>query len=289
MNGQVESLVNYGDILLSCCIPHDMHVEHRMPAHSIIFVRSGKLVIAGRDKSEAVEAGQYVFIRRDCTIDVTKVPFDGEPYRGINLTLPRRELKEYYTRIAGSCKRLQGVAPIGKTVNVLPRTVALKSLFDSFLPYTDSGETPATEWLQLKVQEAVMCLLALDDRFYPTLFDFNEVWKIDLLDFMEQNFTEELSLEEFASYTGRSLATFKRDFAKISPLSPQRWILEHRLERAKSLLLAGGITAQEAGYRVGFKNRSHFSQAFKKRYGCAPAYYQRQSPGKGDSSPATFP
>ena len=289
MNEQVESLVNYGDILLSCCIPHDMHVEHRMPAHSIIFVRSGKLVIAGRDKSEAVEAGQYVFIRRDCTIDVTKVPFDGEPYRGINLTLPRRELKEYYTRIAGSCKRLQGVAPIGKTVNVLPRTVALKSLFDSFLPYTDSGETPATEWLQLKVQEAVMCLLALDDRFYPTLFDFNEVWKIDLLDFMEHNFTEELSLEEFASYTGRSLATFKRDFAKISPLSPQRWILEHRLERAKSLLLAGGITAQEAGYRVGFKNRSHFSQAFKKRYGCAPAYYQRQSPGKGDSSPATFP
>ena len=128
MNEQVESLVNYGDTLLSCCIPRDLHVEHRMPAHSIIFVRSGKLVIAGRDKSEAVEAGQYVFIRRDCTIDVTKVPFDGEPYRGINLTLPRRELKEYYTRIAGSCKRLQGVAPIGKTVNVLPRTVALKSL-----------------------------------------------------------------------------------------------------------------------------------------------------------------
>lgn len=289
MNEQAESLVNYGDILLSCRIPRDLHVEHRMPVHSIIFVRSGKLVIAGRDKSEEVEAGQYVFIRRDCTIDVTKVPLDGEPYRGINLTLPRRELKEYYTRIAGSCKRLQGVAPIGKTVNVLPRTVALKSLFDSFLPYTDSGETPVTEWLQLKVQEAVMCLLALDDRFYPTLFDFNEVWKIDLLDFMEHNFTEELSLEEFASYTGRSLATFKRDFAKISPLSPQRWILEHRLERAKSLLLAGGITAQEVGYRVGFKNRSHFSQAFKKRYGCAPAYYQREKPGKGDSSPATFP
>lgn len=235
------------------------------------------MVIAGRDKSEEVEAGQYVFIRRDCTIDVTKVPLDGEPYRGINLTLPRRELKEYYTRIAGNCKRLQSVAPIGKTVNVLPRTVALKSLFDSFLPYVDSDETPATEWLQLKVQEAVMCLLALDDRFYPTLFDFNEVWKIDLLDFMEQNFTEELSLEEFASYTGRSLATFKRDFAKVSPLSPQRWIMEHRLERAKSLLLAGGITAQEVGYRVGFKNRSHFSQAFKKQYGCAPACYQRQN------------
>jgi hypothetical protein len=30
----------------------------------------------------------------------------------------------------------------------------------------------------------------------------------------------DLSLEEMASYTGRSLASFKRDFKKISPLSP---------------------------------------------------------------------
>ncbi len=53
------------------------------------------------------------------------------------------------------------------------------------------------------------------------------------MDFMEQNYTEDLTLEEFASYTGRSLATFKRDFAKVSPLPPQRWIMEHRLEKAK--------------------------------------------------------
>ena len=39
MNAQIENFVNYGDILLSCRIPHDMHWEHRMLAHSIIFVR----------------------------------------------------------------------------------------------------------------------------------------------------------------------------------------------------------------------------------------------------------
>ena len=138
---------------------------------------------------------------------------------------------------------------------------------------SDIAETPVDGWLQLKVQEAIMCLLAIDTRFYPTLFDFNEVWKIDLMDFMEQNYTEDLTLEEFASYTGRSLATFKRDFAKISPLSPQRWITEHRLAKAKQMLLEEGVSAQEVSYMVGFKNRSHFSQAFKKQYGYAPANY----------------
>lgn len=276
MNERMENLVNYEDILLSCSIPHDMHVEHRMPAHSIIYVRSGKLVIAGREQVDEVAAGQYVFIRRDCSIDVTKVPVGREPYRGINFTLPRKELKEYYNCIAGSCKKMRGIAPIEKTVNVLPQTVALRSLFGSFLPYTDSREIPSHEWLLLKVSEAIMALLAIDSRFYPALFDFNEVWKIDLMEFMENNYTEDLSLGEFASYTGRSLATFKRDFAKISTLSPQRWITERRLETAKSLLLAGDVSAQDVCYRVGFKNRSHFSQAFKKQYGYSPVNYLKR-------------
>ena len=273
----MESLINYSDILLSCCIPHDMHLEHRMPAHSIIFVRSGKLVIEDKDKTEEIPADNYVFVRRDCSVNVTKVPLEGNPYRGINFTLPRKELKEYYNRIVGTCKKLHDISPIRQTVNILPQTVALKSLFSSFLPYTDSGETPADGWLQLKVQEAIMCLLAVDVRFYPTLFDFNEVWKIDLLDFMENNFTEEMSLAEFASYTGRSLATFKRDFAKISKLSPQRWIMEHRLDMAKRLLVERGVSATDVGYIVGFKNRSHFSQAFKRRFGYAPNNYVKLS------------
>lgn len=277
MNEHTENLINYGNILLSCCIPHDMHLEHRVPAHSIIFVRSGKLVIEGKERTDEVMADHYVFVRRDCSVTVTKVPLDGIPYRGINLTLPRKDLKEYYNRIAGGCRRMKGVKPIGQTVNILPKTVALKSLFDSFVPYTDSGEVPTDEWLNLKVQEAVMCLLAIDNRFYPTLFDFNEVWKMDIMDFMENNYTEDMTLEEFASYTGRSLATFKRDFARISPLPPQRWILEHRLEKARTLLLENKIPAQEICYMVGFKNRSHFSQAFKKRYGCAPANYLKMN------------
>lgn len=135
MNGLMDNLVNYGDILLSCSIKHDMHMEHRMPAHSIIFVRSGKLIIEGRDSTDEITADNFVFVRRDCSINVTKVPLDGTPYRGINFTLPRRYLKEYYNRIAATCRKMRGISPIGQTVNILPQTTGLKSLFGSFMPY----------------------------------------------------------------------------------------------------------------------------------------------------------
>lgn len=48
-----------------------------------------------------------------------------------------------------------------------------------------------------------------------------------------------MSIDDFATYTGRSLATFKRDFAKISSLPPQKWLIEHRLEKAADMLSKG--------------------------------------------------
>lgn len=78
-------------------------------------------------------------------------------------------------------------------------------------------------------------------------------------------------MEEFANYTGRSLATFKRDFARISDVTPQKWLNEKRLVRAEEMLRKGKATIKDVYYLVGFKNRSHFSTIFKKRFGMPPS------------------
>ena len=78
-----------------------------------------------------------------------------------------------------------------------------------------------------------------------------------------------MSLEEFALYTGRSLASFKRDFTEISDLSPQKWIIKKRLMKAHELI-ESGKSVTDACIETGFKNRSHFSTAFKNNFGYAP-------------------
>ena len=80
------------------------------------------------------------------------------------------------------------------------------------IPYFDTTVKPQDDFMNLKLQEGVLALLHIDKRFAPMLFDFNEPWKIDILDFMNENYMYEFSMEELAHYTGRSLATFKRDF-----------------------------------------------------------------------------
>jgi len=86
-----------------------------------------------------------------------------------------------------------------------------------------------------------------------------------------EHYKDDLTIEQMATYTGRSLATFKRDFKKVSTLTPQKWIIKKRLETAYIKLKEERAKVQDVYWEVGFKNPSHFSTAFKKQYGIPPS------------------
>lgn len=66
-------------------------------------------------------------------------------------------------------------------------------------------------------------------------------------------------------------ATLFRRVRSSHQCTPSELLRESRLERAHHLLLAGSGSVSEVAYAVGFDNLSHFSQAFRKRYGVAPS------------------
>jgi len=76
-----------------------------------------------------------------------------------------------------------------------------------------------------------------------------------------------IGLIQFAKLTGRSLATFKRDFKKVFAAAPEKWLLQKRLEMAHYLIGQRKQTPATAYLEAGFENLSHFSTAFKKFFG----------------------
>ena len=181
----------------------------------------------------------------------------------------RNFLREMYIKL-GYNKKTISAEKTSNSVVILPDTVELESMFASMKPYLNPEVKPKDEFMELKLQEGLMALLSIDMRFAPIIFDCNEPWKIDILDFMENNYTSNLSIEEIAHYTGRSLATFKRDFKKISNLTPEKWLIRKRLEKAYELMQQGKKKVVEVYAEVGFRNPSHFSTAFKKHFGIPP-------------------
>ncbi|MEA4855394.1 AraC family transcriptional regulator [Solidesulfovibrio sp.] len=50
---------------------------------------------------------------------------------------------------------------------------------------------------------------------------------------------------------------------------------DYRLERAREMLVSGAVTVSEAAYQIGYQSLSHFSRAFRERYGLNPKEYGR--------------
>ena len=250
----------YEDI--SACI-------HRSREYAMNYVYSGEMILDNGKEQIHVGKGECVFIPRDHHITMYKKPLDGERYCGIFLNFTRNFLREMYTKL-GQRKVPSNMPKLKAEVIKLPKTAEITSLFASLTPFFDPEVKPQDDFMHLKLQEGLLALLHIDKRFAPTLFDFNEPWKIDILDFLNKNYMYEFTMEDLAHYTGRSLATFKRDFKKISDLTPEKWLIRKRLEVAYALMKEGGNKVVDVYAKVGFRNQSHFSAAFKKQYGIAP-------------------
>ena len=88
---------------------------------------------------------------------------------------------------------------------------------------------------------------------------------------MEKNFMFNLPLEKFGYLTGRSIATFNRDFRKIFKETPQKWLTKKRLDLAYYQLKEKDKKPVDVYLETGFENLSHFSYAFKKEFGYSPS------------------
>lgn len=264
----MKLLFNYDNVFYSFYYD-DGSCAHRSREYAINYIYSGEMILDNGSEKIHVRKGQCVFIPRDHHLTFYKKTYQGERYCGIFMMFTRSFLREMFGRL-----RHRTVPPdtpkLNGKVMILPPTVEITSLFTSMTPYMDPEVKPRPDFMDLKLQEGLMALLAIDDRFAPTLFDFNAPWKIDILDFMEHNYSSDLTIEEIAHYTGRSLATFKRDFKKISDLTPEKWLIRKRLEKAYEMMREGRRKITDIYTEVGFRNQSHFSTAFKKQYGIPP-------------------
>lgn len=269
--GPMKLIFNYNNVFYSFFYDDLSGCIHRSREYALNYVYSGEMILDNGTEKIHVRKGECVFIPRDHHITMYKKTYMGERYCGIFLMFTRSFLREMYVRLGINRLPQKSRAPkLDKGVIKLPATVELASLFASMTPYFNPSVKPKDNFMELKLQEGLMALLAIDERFVPTMFDFNQPWKIDILEFMEANFMCDLSMEEIAHYTGRSLATFKRDFKKISHLTPEKWLIKRRLEKAYELMKTGNRKVVEVYAEVGFRNPSHFSTAFKKEFGVAP-------------------
>jgi len=98
-------------------------------------------------------------------------------------------------------------------------------------------------------------------------------------EFISEKIEEDLSLAEIAAIAGLSQFHFARAFRKSTGLTPQQFLMERRIERAKELLAKNDLPIVEVSLRTGFKNQSHFTSLFRKFTSFTPKTWRESLQG----------
>jgi len=253
------------EVVHSCLTDKYLRNEVMLYDHYFFRIISGEVKIVLSDTTQIYGAGDTILLPRRQLSTVIQYPKDNKPYKCALIIFSNERLKEYYSRNPAR----EDTAP-STAVRSYNKHPLLESYFGSLIPYFDLKEELPAKLLDLKIEEALTILRSIDENVDASLADFSEPGKIDLAEFMEQNYMFNMHLEQFSYLTGRSLTTFKRDFNHIYGTTPQRWLTKRRLDLAHYLLSESKQKPVDLFREVGFENLSHFSFAFKKQFGYPP-------------------
>ncbi len=96
-----------------------------------------------------------------------------------------------------------------------------------------------------------------------------------VLDYIESNIQQDISLDSLAAIAGYSAFHFARKFTQAMGLPPHRYVSRMRLDNAKAELAARKLPLAEIALNARFSSQASFTRAFHKATGLTPKQYQR--------------
>ena len=92
----------------------------------------------------------------------------------------------------------------------------------------------------------------------------------EALSFIEQNFQNDISVEDIAAFCGLNRSYFGKIFRDTIGKPPQEFLMSYRMAKAAELLKLTSLSIRDIGNAVGYPNQLHFSRAFKNIYEVSP-------------------
>jgi AraC family transcriptional regulator len=93
-------------------------------------------------------------------------------------------------------------------------------------------------------------------------------------DYMEARLGEDLLLTVLADIACLSPYHFRRSFKRSAGVGPQRYVIQRRVERAKTLLRRTGQPLARIAQEIGFADQSHLTAVFQREIGVTPSHFR---------------
>jgi len=247
--------------------------EHYIAENILAYQTCGLSHVTNEEGEMTMKEGQLIIARRNQLAKYTKMPVGNQSAHCISVILTVERLQQYALDNGINCEDRY----TGDKLILMESNDLLRSFFSSVMSYEELWNDETEKLAALKVNEIIELLLQIRPGLRPFLFDFVDPQKQDIKTFMLKNYRYNVSIEQFAKLSGRSLTGFKRDFADVFNTPPAQWLKNKRLAEAFHLIKEKNRKPDDLYHDLGFENLSHFYTAFKQRYGITPSQVNLKS------------
>lgn len=95
--------------------------------------------------------------------------------------------------------------------------------------------------------------------------------------YMIDMIAQPIQLEDISKQVGMSAFHFQRQYKKATGESPNRFLVQQRIKKAKELIMAGNLQILEIATLLAYNDLATFSKAFKREVGLSPMQWRKKN------------
>lgn len=202
---------------------------------------------------------------------------EGQRYIGIGLNLhPCR-----FQAVTDCLLEKRASAPLGESAAFLPKykiTKSVEAILHQILRchYVDRLKSLYLEGKLLELASAFAneVILEKDLAVAPRELNPSDSGALARLRrLIDENDAKPLPVSELAKKSFMSESRLRELFRQQYGTTIYQYVLDCRMEKARELLSGGNYQVKDAACFAGYSNISHFSETFRKKFGCTPSEY----------------
>lgn len=101
----------------------------------------------------------------------------------------------------------------------------------------------------------------------------SEIFRV--LNFIEENYAQEITLDQMVEYSHMSKSSFYRAFKKITGDTFGNYLLRYRLSKAHKLVVETNMAFKNIAGRTGFTSTANMTRVFRQQYGMPPSKFRK--------------
>jgi AraC-like DNA-binding protein len=247
------------------CLPHWRIEPRRLPNSILFFVHEGKARWWIGDLTFVAEAKDLLIVPENILHSAEHTPERKFRVSAVHFTLRLFDALDVLS-LLGFPVHVPKMPQVEESIDELLRISACQPI-----GWRKRGEALITELILRVAQERPDLLRPMRA---PVAVKNYKVLQ-PALQLVEERLADKLSIKEVAKVANCSERHLRRIFKEALGMSPKRWLLQRRLQRAALLLTQTDLPIKLVADKCGFEDLSLFNRHFRQRFGQPPTQYRR--------------